>query len=72
MITALGSTFVLYFSKGMLALDTCDFWVGTFLIFILALVQSLIYGWAFGIENGEREAPIGAPTFASRVSCSSC
>jgi SNF family Na+-dependent transporter len=60
LITALGSAFVLYFSKDMLALDTMDFWVGTLLIFILALFQSLIYGWAFGIERGEQEAHLGA------------
>jgi branched-subunit amino acid transport protein AzlD len=44
----------------MLALDMFDFWVGSVLIFILALIQSVIYGWLFGIERGEREAHIGA------------
>src|SRR5262245_14587307 len=29
-----GNLFVLYFSKGLVALDTIDFWVGTFMIFI--------------------------------------
>ena len=67
LVTALGSGFVVYFSKDMLALDTCDFWVGTFLIFILALVQSLIYGWAFGIDNGEREAHYGAHIRIPRI-----
>ena len=37
-ITAIGSGFVVYFSKD-LVLDTIDFWVGTFLIFVLATVQ---------------------------------
>jgi hypothetical protein len=67
LITALGSAFVVYFSKNTLAMDTCDFWVGTFLIFILALVQSLIYGWALGIEEGEREAHQGAHIRIPRV-----
>ena len=67
LITALGSAFVVYFSKGTLAMDTCDFWVGTFLIFVLALVQSLIYGWALGIDEGEREAHQGAHIRIPRV-----
>lgn len=55
-----GAFFVVYFSKGLKALDTLDFWVGTFLIFVLAMIQSVIYGWVFGIVRGEREAHIGA------------
>ncbi len=67
LITALGSAFVVYFSKDMMALDTCDFWVGTFLIFILALVQSLLYGWGLGIEKGEQEAHLAAHIRIPRV-----
>jgi len=59
-LAAMGSGFVLFFSKGMVALDTFDFWVGTMLIFVLAMVQSLLYGWIFGIERGHREAHEGA------------
>jgi hypothetical protein len=44
----------------MVALDTFDFWVGTMLIFLLALVQSIIYGWAFGIQRGYEELHRGA------------
>jgi len=55
-----GSLFVMYFSKGLLALDTLDFWVGTLLIFVLAMVQAVIYGWVFGIRRGEVEAHRGA------------
>lgn len=60
LITALGSSFVVYFSKGLVALDTFDFWAGTILIFVLAIVQSILYGWIFGIERGEAEAHQGA------------
>jgi SNF family Na+-dependent transporter len=60
MISAFGCGFVLYFSKDLVALDTFDFWVGSVLIFMLALFQSLIYGWMFGIERGELEAHRGA------------
>jgi len=60
LITAMGVGFTLYFSKNLIALDTMDFWVGSVLILTLALVQSLLYGWALGIEQGEIEAHRGA------------
>jgi SNF family Na+-dependent transporter len=60
LITALGSGFVIYFSKNMMALDTLDFWVGTMLIFVLAMIQAFLYGWVLGIEKGEQEAHQGA------------
>lgn len=55
-----GSAFVLYFSAGLTALDTLDFWVGTFAIFLLAMAQSVIYGWVFGVERGHREMHLGS------------
>ncbi|MBW3541564.1 MAG: sodium-dependent transporter [Planctomycetes bacterium] len=60
LLSALGCGFVLYHSKGLLALDTFDFWVGNVLIFILAMVQAIIYGWIFGIQRGHEEAHKGA------------
>jgi SNF family Na+-dependent transporter len=60
LIAALGCGFVVYFSKDLVALDTFDFWVGTTLIFILAMVQAILYGWIFGIEKGDEEAHRGA------------
>jgi len=60
LITALGTGFVLFFSKDMLALDTFDFWVGTIFIFLLAMFQVAVYGWVFGIERGEEELHRGA------------
>lgn len=60
LIAALGLGYVLYFSKGLVALDTFDFWVGSVLIFTLALFQSILYGWVFGIERGHRELHRGA------------
>jgi SNF family Na+-dependent transporter len=60
LIAALGCGFVVYFSKDLVALDTFDFWVGSVLIFILALVQAGLYGWVFGIESGDIEAHKGA------------
>lgn len=60
LISSMGCGFVVFFSKGMLALDTFDFWIGTMLIFVLALVQSIIYGWLFGIERGHELLNEGA------------
>jgi hypothetical protein len=60
LIAALGTGFVVYFSKGLVALDTFDFWVGTFLIYTLAMFQVVLYGWVFGIERGYDELHQGA------------
>lgn len=60
LITALGSGFIIYFSKDMMALDTLDFWAGTMLIVCLAIIQTILYGWVLGIEKGEEEAHNGA------------
>lgn len=60
LITAMGCGFVVWFSKDLMVLDTFDFWVGSVMIFLLALVQSILYGWIFGIERGAEEAHIGA------------
>ncbi len=59
-LTALGSFFVIYFSKGLVALDTMDFWVGTALIFMLASIQVVLFGWVLGADKGIEEAHRGA------------
>ncbi len=59
-ITAVGCGFVVYFSKDVKALDTMDFWAGTFLIFILATIQIILFAWVMGIERGFEEAHRGA------------
>ena len=60
LITAFGTAFIVYFSKGLVALDTFDFWVGTMAIVVLSLIQSILYGWLFGIQRGEEELHRGA------------
>ena len=60
MITAVGCAFVVYFSYEVKALDTLDFWVGTFLIFVLSTIQIIIFGWIVGIEKGFAMAHEGA------------
>jgi len=59
-VTACGCVFVVFFSKDLKALDTLDFWVGTFLIFLLALIQIITFSWGMGVDNGLREAHKGA------------
>lgn len=60
LITAVGCGFVVYFSGDLKALDTLDFWAGTFLIFILATIQIIVFGWSMGVEAGFKEAHRGS------------
>ncbi len=55
-----GNLFVLWFSKGLVALDTIDFWVGTFLIFVVAGTQIVCFAWVTGLDKGLKEAHEGA------------
>jgi SNF family Na+-dependent transporter len=59
-VCVLGNLFVMYFSAGLTALDTIDFWVGTFMIFVMATVQIITFGWIFGVDRGLEEARAGA------------
>jgi NSS family neurotransmitter:Na+ symporter len=60
LVTAIGCAFVVYFSKDLKALDTMDFWVGTVLLFIMAAVIIIYFGWSMGLERGWQEAHRGA------------
>ncbi len=55
-----GSFLVMYYSKDGIFWSTVDDWVGTFLIFILAMVQIILFSWVFGIERGWQEIHDGA------------
>ena len=59
-ICAFGSLWVIWFSKNTVALDTMDFWVGSFCIFVLATVQIICFGWVWGLRNGATELDQGA------------
>ena len=67
MITAMGTLFVIYFSEGLKALDTLDFWVGTFMIFVMATFQIILFGWVWGVDRGLVEAHRGASMSIPRV-----
>jgi len=60
LITAVGCGFVVYFSADSIAIATLNFWVGTFLIFVFATLQIIIFGWSLGLDKGLREAEKGA------------
>ena len=60
LLTFIGSVFLLYFSKGLTALDTFDFWGASFFVYIMATIQVIVFGWVFGIEKGMQEIDRGA------------
>jgi neurotransmitter:Na+ symporter, NSS family len=66
-ITLIGAMFVLYFSKDTLALDTFDFWVGTFFIFVVATIQTILFGWVLGTQRGMEELDRGAEIRVPRI-----
>lgn len=59
-ICVAGSFLVMYYSRGSIFWSTIDDWVGTFLIFILAMVEIICFSWVFGLERGWKEAHEGA------------
>jgi neurotransmitter:Na+ symporter, NSS family len=67
MVTAIGSLFVVYFSKNLTALDVIDFWVGQVLIFTLATLTVIIFGWVVGVDRGLAEAHEGAAIRIPRI-----
>ncbi len=59
-VTFGGTLFVTYFSKGATAIDTVDFWMANFFIFIFATVQTIVFGWVIGPEKGYEALRQGA------------
>lgn len=66
-ITVLGCAFVVYFSADAKALDTVDFWAGTFLIFILATIEIIVFSWMVGMKRGLAWAHEGAAIRIPRI-----
>jgi hypothetical protein len=51
--TTVGTGLVAYFTgDGLKALDTIDFWVGTFLLFVLATIHIIQFSWVVGVDRG--------------------
>jgi len=59
-MTLAGVGFVVYFTRNLVALDTIDFWVGTLAIYLLATVQTILFGWFLGMRRGMEELDRGA------------
>jgi NSS family neurotransmitter:Na+ symporter len=59
-IGTIGAILTLWFTAGGAFWSTVDFWVGTYLIFVLAMVQIIYFGWVFGIDRGWKELHQGA------------
>ncbi|MGB0370577.1 MAG: sodium:calcium symporter [Opitutales bacterium] len=59
-ITAMGAMLVLYFSQDAKAIDYMDYWCGNFLLFVLALIEIIIFSWVYGVDRGIEEANKGA------------
>jgi SNF family Na+-dependent transporter len=59
-VTAVGSFFVVFWSKDLIVMDTFDFWVGTFGLYVLATFQVILFGWVLGVDKGFEELRRGA------------
>lgn len=59
-VCLIGSALTIYYSKDGHFRAAVDDWVGTLLIFVLAMVQIILFSWVFGIERGWKEAHQGA------------
>ncbi|HUP47695.1 MAG TPA: sodium-dependent transporter [Thermoanaerobaculia bacterium] len=59
-ICGVGSFLTIWFSKDGRFLGTLDDWVGTFLVFVLATGQIVMFSWIFGVKRGMKEAHQGA------------
>ncbi len=60
MVSLFISLFVVYFSKGLKAMDTMDFWSGQVMVYIMAMIQTFLLAWVFGAEKGRRLANDGS------------
>ena len=67
MIVSAGALLVIYFSKDLAALDTLDFWAGSFLIFCMSMVVIITFSWVVGTERGRREMLRGAEIPVPRI-----
>jgi len=50
-----GSGMTLWYTQNGVFWNTLDFWVGTFLIFVMAGLQAIAFAWFFGIDRGWKQ-----------------
>ncbi|MGL6196398.1 MAG: sodium-dependent transporter [Thermoguttaceae bacterium] len=58
-VMMISAFFVVYFSQNLIALDTFDFWTANVGIFLMGLVQVVLFAWIFGIDKGMDELQRG-------------
>lgn len=66
-ICLVGSLLVIYYTEGSVFWSTLDFWVGTFLILVMATLEIIAFSWVFGIDVGWDEIHRGAQMQIPRV-----
>lgn len=59
-ICLVGSFLVVYYTEGAVFWSTIDFWVGTFLILVMAMVEIICFSWILGVDLGWEEIHRGA------------
>lgn len=59
-VTGGGAAFVWWFSADLKALDTIDFWIGTFAVYMQATLFVVAFGWIIGAKRGLAEARRGS------------
>ncbi|MDO4409926.1 MAG: hypothetical protein Q4C05_01435 [Akkermansia sp.] len=58
--TVFGALVVAWFSKGLLAMDTYDFFVGTLCFFVSAMVMMILFSWKLGVDSGLKDLEDGS------------
>lgn len=66
-VCGVGSFLTIWFSKNSVFWSTLDEWVGTFLIFVLAMIQIVCFAWIFGVDRGLAETHRGAEMRVPRI-----
>lgn len=59
-ISLMGALFVVYFSLNLKALDTMDFWIGSFMVFMLATIEVILGAWVHGVKKLLKHAEEGS------------
>lgn len=70
-VNVVGTLFVCWFSKNLVALDVFDFWVSGVLMFLFALLQTWLVAFVWGTPRFRKEIALGSkikpPTFLANV-----
>lgn len=59
-LCGLGTAFIVYFSKDLMALGTVDFWAGNLFLFVAATFEIILLGWVWGADRVTDELQRGA------------